>query len=139
MKNLDTVKRLLNQNSESVDAIRGYDCELFEKYKIGFINLGGPFASMNPATVLKEIDPLFWQGGLTDYLRRNSLVEANGKYYKVDDAEEIAADVAESLRNDSFITRRGSMNFEEKAVKLAEISYQIDCIQRYINPNLPET
>ena len=73
----------------AVDVESTYAEMLNETYS--FADVGGPFASMTPSTVLESADPVAYRCGLLecgDRMRRaNHIVEINECLYHVDDVE----------------------------------------------------
>ena len=82
----------------AIDTDTLYDDMLDECYS--FDSVGGPFATMSPARVLAEVDPVAYQCGKSDWLdgeSRDEWEEIDGEYYDQREVEELRDEVTDEL------------------------------------------
>lgn len=81
-----------------IDREERFDQMLDECYD--FAKVGGPFAHMSPANVLKECDPTAYRCGVNDFADGENWVEVAGDTYDRDDAEKAQAELVDELEGD---------------------------------------
>ncbi len=100
---IDRLTRHIIDECKSVDVEERYCSMIDECYS--FEKVGGPFESMTPSRVLKEVDPIAYRCGLGDYGDSDdNLVEIGDDYYEIDEVEtakegflnELRAELAEA-------------------------------------------
>lgn len=65
-----------------------------------FKDIGGPFASMDPARVLREMDPVAYRCALSDMSDGDGLLEVDGDTYEERDVESAKESFLDDLRSD---------------------------------------
>lgn len=83
-----------------VDVGSSYDEMLDDCYSLD--KVGGPFSGMSASRVLREVDPVCYRCGMSDYLesQRDQWVEIEGNHYEAREAEEAKEAFLDELRND---------------------------------------
>lgn len=100
----------ISDECKRIDLEERFDEMLDEIYS--FDAVGGPFASMSPSRVLKEVDPIAYRCGVNDYENSEEWVEIDGDYYNRRDAEKA---------KEEFIEGRESVIFDlEKEIEEME-------------------
>ena len=85
-----TIERILADEFTTVDMECAFDSMLDELYS--FESIGGPFESMSPSHVLKEVDPVKYNVCLADFVDNEDFVNVGSDCYTradYDAAEEI--------------------------------------------------
>lgn len=88
-----------------------------------FESVGGIFANMSPAAVLRECDPTAYRCGRVDYEDSLDLVEIGGNYYSRDDAEKFKEDFLSELEDELNNENEGREDYdatEDPRYKLVE-------------------
>jgi hypothetical protein len=129
----DRLERNIAQKCAPVDAIQRYERMLHTSYS--FEEVGGPFVGMNPAQVLREIDPIQWQIGLNTYCATWAWMKVGPSYYLIEDVQSCVDDELNELDVDlSILERRGSSDQNERAIQVANFKEYIAAVQSYV-PN----
>lgn len=82
----------------AIDREQRFSDMLDECYSFGAV--GGPFASMSPSRVLKEIDPIAFRCGVNDYMDSEGTVEIDGEDYDSRDVDTAAEEYIDGLRSE---------------------------------------
>ncbi len=103
MKTQNPIIEKLIQHIEAeckiVDLEAIFDEMLDECYS--FDSVGGPFASICPSNVLKEVDPTAYRCGVNDYFGTdNSYTEVAGETYRNDDLDKAKEEFIEGLESE---------------------------------------
>lgn len=62
--------------------------------------VGGPFAYMDPAKVLEEMDPTAFRCGVNDYIDGEDTYEIDGETYDVSDVDEARQEFIDELQTE---------------------------------------
>lgn len=104
----------------AVDQEKQYDDMLDEIYS--FDSVGGPFGSMSPSRVLKEVDPIAYRCGMNDYYGTDdSYVEIGSALYEKREVEKA---------RDSFL--------DELDSEMSDLDSEIDDAKAEEEPNEAE-
>lgn len=98
----ETIENLLNHvisECTQIDREARFDEMLDECYS--FESIGGPFAHMSPASVLKECDPIAYRCGVNDWEDSQGWVEIDGNYYESDEVEKARESFVEDLESEA--------------------------------------
>jgi hypothetical protein len=79
----------------AIDCEQVYDDMLDECYNLE--EVGGPFAYMLPSRVLREIDPIAYRCGCTDYIDSLDTYEVDGQTYYIHDVTKAQEDYIDGL------------------------------------------
>ncbi len=91
------IDHVINECS-AIDVDSLYDEMLNECYSLE--SVGGPFSNMDASRVLKEVDPIAYRCGMSDYMDSNrDFVEIEGEYYFGDKIEEAREEFASELHD----------------------------------------
>jgi hypothetical protein len=122
-------------NLEPVKAVEEFNAHLVRQYQPLFrVEVGGPFSDMNPATVLREIDPLIWQMELNRFCRKNCYCKIGQHYYDWLDAEDAGSEVIAMINNRIHELRNKQTHgdpheFETFAIQIANLQSEQDEIR----------
>lgn len=83
---------------DTIDRESRFDEMLNEVYS--FDAIGGPFAHMQPARVLKEIEPVTYRCGVNDYADSENWIEVSGENYDGEQVEEKRDELIEELESE---------------------------------------
>ena len=83
----------VNEELTAVDLEISFADMLNECYNFELV--GGPFSSMTPADVLKEVDPIAFRCGASDH--SDNYEEIDGEYYDRDEVEAIRDEIDEEI------------------------------------------
>lgn len=106
-----------------------FDEMLDENYSLELV--GGPFAHMSAARVLKEMDPTAYRCGINDYSDGESWVEVDGEEYEsrdveaqraeyVAEMEAEAEEMEEALETQESEVLRENLEAKREAITIAE-------------------
>ena len=82
---------------KAIDREEQFDRMLDDCYS--FEGVGGPFSSMSPSQVLKEVDPTAHRCGVNDYADGENWVEVDGEYYDQDEAEKVKEELVDEIES----------------------------------------
>ena len=83
---------------DTIDRESRFDEMMNELYS--FDAIGGPFQHMEPARVLKEIDPVAYRCGVNDYADGEEWIEVAGENYDAGEVDEKRDELIEELENE---------------------------------------
>lgn len=109
---IELITAAVNENGQPVDTETMYRDMLNECYS--FASVGGPFAHMQPATVLESEDPTAYRCGKVDYLDSCELYEFGSESYNKDNLEEIREEVKDALDSEIKDMERDLEELEEE-------------------------
>ena len=87
----------VTEECQAVDLEQNYIDMLNECYS--FDSVGGPFKGMQPADVLKEVDPTAYRCGFADYEREDTY-EIDAETYLISDVDAARDEYIETLENE---------------------------------------
>ncbi len=99
-------------NCTPVDIEVAFDEMLRETYS--FASVGGPFDMMDPATVLREMDPTAYRCGCADWADAEGLVEVRGEQYRPADLEEAKEAFIDEKRDELAKAERAAEDYEAR-------------------------
>ena len=91
---IDRLYRWISDECYAVDREERFDELLNEMYDFSVI--GGPFAHMQAASVLKEVDPTAYRCGVNDYMS-DTTYEIDGEEYDRDKADSARSEFIDEL------------------------------------------
>lgn len=93
---IERLTKHIEAECKIVDRESQFDDMLDECYS--FASVGGPFASMSPSSVLKEVDPTAYRCGVNDYFGTDdTYTEFSGETYRMEDLESAKTEFVEDL------------------------------------------
>lgn len=132
----ETLQRLLahiTENATPIDREDRFDAMLDECYS--FEAIGGPFASMIPSRVLKEIDPTAYRCGVNDYADGEEWVEIDGSYYDSDEVdtarEEIVSEMESELTDLEAQLEDGEGKQLDLEKQIEELEAEIAAVEKH--------
>lgn len=91
---IDRLYRRISEECYAVDREERFDEMLNDCYD--FSEIGGPFAHMQAASVLKEMDPTAYRCGVNDYMS-DLTYEIDGEEYDRDKADAVRSDFVDEI------------------------------------------
>lgn len=118
MNVIEEFESRVRSECDEVDREAAFDEMLDECYS--FESVGGIFASMSPSRVLKEIDPVAYRCGVSDYEDSLELVEVGDRHYRSDDVQKLREEIIDELQDEA--DKLEDEEDEDRAVLLAQIT-----------------
>lgn len=97
-KAADLIESAVRDNLRKIDREERFDAMLDECYS--FEAVGGPFAHMSPASVLKEMDPIAYRCGVNDWADGEDFTEVDGETYDRQEVQDQIDDLVSELESE---------------------------------------